>query len=376
MTQSQYQRILGKNRSRHKGELLPVETIAWKDAIAFCKQLSELPAEQSAGRIYRLPTEAEWEFACRAGSTSKYSFGDSEADLGQYAWYDNNSSKQTHPVGQKLASPWGLYDMHGNVWEWCQDWYGVYGGAAATDPAGPDSALYRVFRGGSCEFDAKHFRSAVRLRNGLASSLVNVGFRVAFSVAEISTREPRTGGERDDSPQSKSPASTNGGAPPEEGIDINHDDAKMDFLRKNAPMVVMGESLDQLYKRHPDAKRGVLKRNPDGSQELQWGGGLASFQVLVNEDKVLVYHLRVLRISKETAERYAMEPREVFGEPLSTDLPKNDPKAVSCNRWRYNGYSLKTAVVMDRPIRGSAEYAYYSDLEVGNLDAIEAILGK
>ncbi|MCY2991291.1 MAG: SUMF1/EgtB/PvdO family nonheme iron enzyme [Planctomycetota bacterium] len=178
VTQAQYQKVVGSNPSHFKGESLPVEMVSWDDAVAFCKRLSEVAEERAAGRTYRLPTEAEWEYACRAGSTSKYSFGDSEAELGTYAWYNKNSIKATHPVGAKQANAWGLYDMHGNVWEWCADGYGPYAAGAASDPSGPGLASYRVDRGGSCYGATAICRSATRNWSS-PSDRDSLGFRLA-----------------------------------------------------------------------------------------------------------------------------------------------------------------------------------------------------
>src|SRR5207302_1335063 len=128
--------VTGASPSSYRGpDNLPVETISWYEAIAFCNKLSEREGlkpyyrsdegVQSGGDGYRLPTEAEWEYACRAGSTTRYSFGDDAARLGKYAWYVANSTNKTRPAGQTRPNTWGLYDMHGNVWEWCWDRYGV-----------------------------------------------------------------------------------------------------------------------------------------------------------------------------------------------------------------------------------------------------------
>ena len=140
---------------------------------------SEVAEELAAGRTYRLPTEAEWEYACRAGSASEYSFGDSEAELGKHAWYDKNSGNTTHPVGEKQANAWGLYDMHGNVWEWCQDGYGPYEAGPASDLSRPSSASDRVLRGGGWFFFGSLCRSAGRHGCGPGFRLRHFGFRVA-----------------------------------------------------------------------------------------------------------------------------------------------------------------------------------------------------
>ena len=165
VTQSEYESVMGVNPSHFKGANNPVEQVSWNDAVAFCVKLSSLPAEVAAGRVYRLPTEAEWEYACRAGTTTAYSFGDNAQDLGKYAWFDNNCNRTTHGVGEKLPNGWGLYDMHGNVWEWCSDAAGSY----------------RVFRGGSWINEAANCRTAIRRRFDPTLRNNNLGFRLALS---------------------------------------------------------------------------------------------------------------------------------------------------------------------------------------------------
>ena len=181
VTQEQYEQVMGSNPSFFKGPQNPVEQVSWNDAVEFCRKLSALPSEKSAGYVYRLPTEAEWEYACRAGTTTKYSFGDSESELGDYAWYRDNSGGTTHPVGQKQPNAWGLYDMHGNVWEWCQDWHGDYSKGSTTDPTGAASGSLRVSRGG-CWYDySVRCRSAYRYRYAPDYRSFNLGFRVLRS---------------------------------------------------------------------------------------------------------------------------------------------------------------------------------------------------
>ena len=165
VTQEEYQRVMGSNPSKFQGDpKRPVEQVTWNDAVEFCRRLSEFSREKAAERHYALPTEAQWEHACRAGTTTRWYAGDIEAGLGDVAWFNNNAGGQTHPVGQKRANAWGLYDMHGNVWEWCQDWYdgGYYAKSPADDPVGSPGGPRRVLRGGAWIHAAWLGRSAVR----------------------------------------------------------------------------------------------------------------------------------------------------------------------------------------------------------------------
>jgi len=159
------------------GDDYPAVNINWNDAVEFCKKL-----RQKEGRKYRLPTEAEWEYACRAGTKTAYSFGDDDSKLGDYGWFRGNAydagEKYAHIAGQKKPNPWGLYDMHGNVWEWCSDWSGDYAAAAVTDPTGPSSGTNRVLRSGSGGYIAGDSRSAERGGSTPDSRTPSIGFRV------------------------------------------------------------------------------------------------------------------------------------------------------------------------------------------------------
>ena len=173
VTQAQWEAVTGKNPSNFKGKNLPVETVSWIDAAEFCQKLNAkrlLPA----GWRWALPTEAQWEYACRAGTP-----GDYAGTLAEMAWYDSNSGSKTHVVGTKQANAWGLHDLHGNVWEWCADWYGDYPKGAATDPTGPTLGLNRVFRGGGWLDGAAGCRSARRDRFTPDYRYPVIGFRVA-----------------------------------------------------------------------------------------------------------------------------------------------------------------------------------------------------
>jgi formylglycine-generating enzyme required for sulfatase activity len=180
VTQEQHPQIVGLDYSHFNGKDNPVDYVSWDDAKAFCKMLME-QTKQSV----RLPTEAEWEFACRAGTTSTYYSGNTEADLARVAWYSGNSKSTTHPVGQKEPNAFGLYDMHGNVWQWCEDWYAedYYGNAPAENPDGPAHGADRVLRGGSWDLSPVYCPSGYRGRFGPDFHYHSIGFRVVVSVA-------------------------------------------------------------------------------------------------------------------------------------------------------------------------------------------------
>jgi formylglycine-generating enzyme required for sulfatase activity len=178
VTQEQYQQVIGNNPSNFKGKDNPVEQVSWDDAQAFCKKLTK-----QTKQTVRLPSDAEWEYACRAGTTTTYHSGDAEADLARVAWYNANSNNLTHPVGQKEANAFGLYDMHGNVWQWCEDWWdeNYYANSPAEDPQGSAHGARRVLRGGSAGVIPVGCRSAFRFRRAPVDRYLNFGifgFRV------------------------------------------------------------------------------------------------------------------------------------------------------------------------------------------------------
>ncbi len=173
VTQAQWQEVMGNNPSHFQGNSQhPVENVSSDDAQQFLERLSELDR-----RRYTLPREAQWEYACRAGSSGRYCFGDDISQLGNYAWYEDNADGTTHPVGQKQANTWGLYDMHGNVWEWCEAWLGNYQATAVTDPSGPSAGASRVIRGGSWVNSARNARSAYCDRSPPGFRVDFLGFR-------------------------------------------------------------------------------------------------------------------------------------------------------------------------------------------------------
>jgi formylglycine-generating enzyme required for sulfatase activity len=178
VTQEQYQAVTGKNPSNFPNPKNPVEQVSWQDAVDFCERLS-----QKDGVTYRLPTEAEWEYACRAGSTTAYSFGDDPQRLDDCAWYSRDSEHRPHQVGLKLPNAWGIYDVHGNVWEWCQDWYADdYRSSGPVDPTGPAEGILRSVRGGSWYDYPTPLRSAARGRDYAPNHVDDHGFRVVCEV--------------------------------------------------------------------------------------------------------------------------------------------------------------------------------------------------
>ncbi len=185
VTQAEYAGVAGKNPSHfpnHPNH--PVEKISFFDAVAYCSALTQ--REREAGRLpsdfeYRLPSEAEWEYACRAGTTNLYSFGDSTKEADQYAWTAENAGATTHPVGEKRPNPWGLHDIHGNVWEWTQDWFAAHAAADLKDPTGPPQGKFKVFRGGGWNNDVEYARSANRFMMSPSNGIHFVGFRIALS---------------------------------------------------------------------------------------------------------------------------------------------------------------------------------------------------
>ena len=195
VTQAHYAALMGDNPSSWLGDDLPVEQVSWFDAVRYCNALSarehRTPAYRIAGESvtldqdaagYRLPIESEWEYACRAGTQTEYSSGDDESDLARVGWYGSNSGGRTHPVKERESNrnPWGLYDMHGNVWEWCEDVYRDYLPGPQTDSQGPDRGVEREFRGGSLVDSAGFARSAYRSGWWPGGRLRSLGFRPVF----------------------------------------------------------------------------------------------------------------------------------------------------------------------------------------------------
>lgn len=180
VTQSQYEAVMGMNPARFQGANRPVEKVSWDNANEFCRRLSALPAEKSAGRVYRLLREDEWEFACRAGSTTAYSFGEDVSQADRYAWFKDNSGGQTHVVAEKLPNDWGLFDMHGNVFEWCEIEPAGDHRFLTVDSKGLQESFGQVYRGGAWINLPDRIRSASRSVYKTTLRYHYLGFRVAI----------------------------------------------------------------------------------------------------------------------------------------------------------------------------------------------------
>jgi formylglycine-generating enzyme required for sulfatase activity len=201
VTQAQYQSVTGSNTSSFIGENNPIENVSWHDAMIFTNKMSEMAGLERCynertwacdyeANGFRLPTEAEWEYACRAGTQTKYNTGNdlsgdgrTSIDLDSAGWYWINwgdANRTTHAAGEKIPNAWGLYDMHGNVWEWCNDWYDkdYFGSSPPSDPTGPTSGSYRVIRGGGMDNVARDCRSATRDRRDPSKEYMYLGIRV------------------------------------------------------------------------------------------------------------------------------------------------------------------------------------------------------
>jgi len=191
VTQEQYEKLIGDNPSRWKGKTNPVEQMRWSDAVRYSNARSKAEGLQAcydlntwkcnfAANGYRLPTEAEWEYACRAGTTTAYSFGDDVSKLKAYAWFEDNSGGKPRPVGQKPANPWGLYDMHGNLWEWCNDFYKVdyFQESPKENPRGPETGETKVLRGGAWKFSDENCRCGYRYNENPGYADVCFGYDI------------------------------------------------------------------------------------------------------------------------------------------------------------------------------------------------------
>ena len=175
VTQSLWKAVMGYNPSYYKGDDLPVENVSWDDVQTFINELNS-----KTGRTFRLPTDAEWEYAARGGNKSRgYKYSGSNA-IGDVAWYDDNSGEKTHPVKTKKANELGIYDMTGNVWEWCEDWYGEYSSASQTNPKGPSTGSDRVLRGGGWGDNARRCRVSARGGSSASNRVIALGFRLVL----------------------------------------------------------------------------------------------------------------------------------------------------------------------------------------------------
>lgn len=194
VTQGEYVSVMGHNPSHFHGDARrPVEKVTYFAAVKYCEAVTQkerAAARLPAGFRYRLPTEAEWEYAARAGTTNVFNFNGGLEEAGKFAWTLENSDGSTHPVGQKLPNPWGLYDTHGNVWEWCSDWLIEFPNVPLTDPVGPSTGKFKVFRGGGWNQTAEFARLPNRFMMSPSNGIYFVGFRLALGKVQSKAPTP------------------------------------------------------------------------------------------------------------------------------------------------------------------------------------------
>jgi tetratricopeptide (TPR) repeat protein len=286
VTQKEYRELMGTNPSNFKGDNLPVENVSWHEAIEYCNKRSRKEGLTAAYTVngtnvtwnrnangYRLPTEAEWEYACRAGTTTAYNTGASIND--NIGWYGDNSGDKTHPVGQKPANAWSLYDMHGNVWEWCWDRYGDYSSGAQMDPVGASSGPDRVSRGGGWRDYAVVARSAYRDPISPTFQSSSLGFRLARSVVDIAAQPAQQNNKTTQSVSIPANVSI------EKGIayynNDEYDQAIVDFTR-------------------------AINVNPNSSLAYYYRG--STYQKIKNYDHAIADYTQVIRIDPNDAVAY------------------------------------------------------------------------
>lgn len=181
----QFTAVSGRTNPKAIDNNHPESHVSWHDAEAFCRKLSELESKKNPNRTYRLPTEAEWEYACRAGTQTAYFWGVNPDDGDEYAWSLSNSSKEKKRVGSRRPNPWGLHDMNGSLWEWCSDWYGELPTEEQSDPLGPSTGEQKTVRGGSLDSSPGYLRSASRAPAGPAFFRPNEGHNIGFRVVMV-----------------------------------------------------------------------------------------------------------------------------------------------------------------------------------------------
>jgi formylglycine-generating enzyme required for sulfatase activity len=272
VTQEEYQRVMSVNPSTfsatgdHKDKVagqdtkrLPVENVSWDDAGEFCRKLSEMPGEKAAGRTYQLPSEAQWEYACRAGSAGRFSFSSGrsgipreseEKELSDYAWFKDNAGEMTHTVGGKRPGAWGLFDMHGNVWEWCQDWYDqdYYAKSPADDPMGPLGGSGRVRRGGCCIHSSSCCQSAYRKGDDPGARRHNLGFRALLVLADTAAERAKSIADVPNAAPVSKPPGPNGEKAPLKKLDPPSPDEQKRLIREIDEVYKLGEAKDQVAK--------------------------------------------------------------------------------------------------------------------------------